>query len=132
MKIQCLPLVAAWACAAMLTPASAQIVAPRPVPGASAPAVATPGPRALTPAEKRDNAAPPDESRPEGAVVPQISIPLGKSTGEPQKPTLKAVRPAPPASSGGVNEAVARCEAQADAVTRARCRERLAQQGTGR
>jgi hypothetical protein len=132
MKFNCLPMVAAWACVAVLVPATAQTAAPRPLPGASASDPAKAGPRALTPAEKRDSATPADESRPEGPVVPQISIPLGKPTAEPLKPTLRAARPAPTASSGGVNDAVARCEAQADAATRARCRDRLAHQGSSR
>ncbi len=112
---------------------SAQTVAPAPAAGASAPAAALPGPRTLTPAEKRDNATPPDDSRPEGRVVPQISIPLGKSlpaASKPTLPTLRPTRPAAAASSVGVNDAVARCEAQADEAARARCRDRLSHQGT--
>ena len=112
---------------------SAQTAATVPAAGASAPAAALPGPRTLSPAEKRDNATPPDESRPEGRVVPQISIPLGKSlpaTSKPTLPTLRPPRPAAAASSVGVNDAVARCEAQADEATRARCRKRLSHQGT--
>jgi hypothetical protein len=57
---------------------------------------------------------------------------LVKPTTEPQTPVLRAARPAARAASGGVNDAVARCEAQSDAAMRARCRDRLAHQGSGR
>ena len=110
--------------------AAGQSVAPAPDPGASAPVAAKPGPRTLTPAEKRDNATPPDESRPDGPVVPQISIPLGKSGPVSSKPVVRVPRPQPAASSGGVNDAVARCEAEADDQARAACRDRLSRQGT--
>jgi hypothetical protein len=136
MKIHCLSRVAVVLAASMLATvspwAAAQSAAP-PASGASAPAAAKPGPRTLTPAEKRDNATPPDESRPEGPVVPQISIPLGKSlpaSSKPTLPTLRPPRPAAAASAGGVNDAVARCEAQADESLRAKCRDRLSHQGT--
>lgn len=132
MKINRPLLVAALALAAVLPWAAAQSVLPGPVVGASAPAAAKPGPRPFTPAEQRENATPRDESRPEGPVVPQISIPLGKSVPASSKPTLRAARPEPAASSGGVDDAVARCEAQADAPTRAKCRDRLSHQGTRR
>jgi hypothetical protein len=65
-------------------------------------------------------------------LVPQISIPLGKSAPGLQKPKLRAARPDPAASSGSVNDEVARCEAQTDTYARAKCREWLAQQGRSR
>ena len=64
--------------------------------------------------------------------MPQISIPLGKPSPLPLKPKLRTARPDPAAPSGGVNDEVARCEAQTDVYVRAKCREWLAQQGRGR
>ena len=144
MKTRCLPLAAILALAFALPAAWAQAAAPAPLAGASgssaaisaatsaAPTASKPGRRTLTPAEQRENAAPLDESRPEGSAVPQISIPLGKQAPPPLKPKLRAARPDPAAPSGGVNDEVARCEAQTDVYVRAKCREWLAQQGGSR
>ena len=140
MKTRSLPLAATLALAFALPAACwAQAAAPVPAPGASGASVATtaapaakPGRRTLTPAEQRENATPLDESRPEGPVVPQISVPLGKQSPLPLKPKLRTARPDPAAPSGGVNDEVARCEAQTDVYVRAKCREWLAQQGRGR
>ena len=136
MKMYCLPLAAAWVLAAAMPAATAQgqalVSASAPVSGASAPPAAKAGRKPLTPAEMRDNAAPPDESRPEGAVVPQISIPLGKPSPASSKPTSRATRPEPAASSAGVNDAVARCEAQVSEQARGECRDKLARQGRSR
>ena len=132
MKIHCLCLAVAVGLVASLPAAMAQTSASAPVPGASAPSVAKAGRRALTPAELRANAAPPDDLRPEGPVVPQLSIPLGKPKPGPVKPKLRAMRPNPAASSGGVNDTAARCEAEADESARAQCRDSLVHPGRTR
>ena len=132
MKIHSLPLVTAVVLAALQCSAAAQTGAPAPMPSASAAPAAKPGPRPMTPAEVRDSAAPTGDLRPEGQVTPQISVPLGKPFPTPPKPTSPAVRPATAASSGGINDAVARCEAQADEAARAKCRDSLARSGGSR
>jgi hypothetical protein len=72
----------------------------------------------------------PGELRPERPTVPQVNVPLGKN------PPDSAPNPQPKGASGpqaasavGVNEAVARCEAEKDKNVRARCRARLAREG---
>lgn len=103
------------------------VAAPAPAVAASAPPLKTIGPRLLTPEQKRENAeltaAP--ESRPDRAVTPQLTIPLGRkpapSTGSPG-----AVRGSKAASSGGVNDAAARCEASSSKQARLLCLDRAA------
>ena len=132
MKIHRLPLVTAVVLAALQCSAAAQTVAPAPMPSASVAPAAKPGPRPMTPAEVRDSAAPTGDLRPEGQVTPQISVPLGKAFPAQPKPAAPAVRPATAASSGGINDAVARCEAQVDEAARAKCRDNLARAGSSR
>jgi len=73
-----------------------------------------------------------DEAHPEGRVVPQLTIPLGKH-GAPVVAPQRAARPGTPAaSSSGVRDAAARCEAQTDPTSRTRCRARLAHEGDAR
>jgi hypothetical protein len=90
----------------------------------SAPAPAKPVPRALSPATQRDRAAMPDETRPVGKTVPQLSIPLGK--GEPIPATVGVPKNGKRHSSGGVDDSAARCDAEADDAARALCRKRAA------
>jgi hypothetical protein len=130
MKTRCLPLAAALALAASLSAAMAQTAAPV-TNSASAPAPAKPGPRPQTPTELRDSSLPTD-LRPDEPVTPQISIPLGKTTPAPLKSKLRAARPSPVTPSGGINDEVARCEAQSDQVARAKCRDQLAHQSSSR
>ncbi len=93
---------------------------------ASAPPAPT-GPRLLSPAEKRDNAdaaASPD-LRQERSVLPQLSVPLGRT---PPAPGPSASRPrggaaAPP---GHIGDAAARCESLPGNQERAACRKQLA------
>lgn len=95
---------------------------PPPAVGNPAPPKLPDGPRLLTPEEKRDNAAPPNEQQPEGEVQPQISIPLGPQ-GAPLPTAPRAVAPGRSASvPAGVDDGVARCKAVADPQARARCR----------
>lgn len=124
MNLHHLSLLAALLGAAL--PLSAWAQASAPARTASAPAPLKPnGPRLLSPAEKRDNAdavASPD-LRPEQAAVPQVSIPLGKSAGS-SKPT--SARTANKGATGGISDGAARCEAQATAEERAKCRKQQA------
>ena len=101
------------------------------LPGASAapaPARPAPGPRLLTPEQKRDDAAPAGDLRPERPVEPQISIPLGKKTGAaPGKPAARVLNRGKTPADGGIDDAAARCEAQPDAL-RAQCRDKLSRE----
>jgi len=109
--------------------AQSQVPAATPAPAvvASAPPLKTIGPRLLTPEQKRDNAeltaAP--ESRPDRAVTPQLTIPLGRKTG-PAIGGADAVRGSRAASSGDVNDAAARCEATSSKQARLLCLDRAA------
>ena len=100
----------------------AQSTAPVPAAIASAPPLKTIGPRLLTPEQKRDNAeltaAP--ESRPDRAVTPQLTIPLGR------KAAPTAVRGSKAPASGGVDDAAARCEALSGKQARLICLDRAA------
>jgi len=127
-----LPLLAALLMSALPSlPAWAQASAPAPTASAPSAPSATPpakGPRLLSPAERRDNAdaATSPDLRPERPVVPQISIPFGKSP-----PPLPASASAPRAArkaptGGGVADAAARCDAQPSDEERAACRKRNA------
>ena len=95
-----------------------------PAPVASAAKTVKSAPRLLTPTEKRETATLPGELRPEGPATPQLSIPLGNTTAKPNSPTATRGKND---STGGVNDAVARCHAEADEAARAKCRDRLAQ-----
>jgi len=124
MNLHHLSLLAALLSAALPLSTWAQASAPAPAASASAPLKPN-GPRVLSPAEKRDNAAAaasPD-LRPDQAAVPQVSIPFGKSTG-PSKPT--SARTANKGATGSISDGAARCEAQATAEERAKCRKQQA------
>jgi hypothetical protein len=104
----------------------AQASSPVPSFAASAPAAATPSPKQLTPQQSRNSAATPGDLRPEHATVPQINIPLGKTpAAAPTKPS-SAPRGGNAASAAGIDDAVARCEAEVDQSVREVCRARLA------
>jgi hypothetical protein len=133
MKIRCLHLAAALMCAALPWGAMAQASSPVPTSAASAPPAAKSGPKPLTAQQSRDSATMPGDLRPEHPVVPQINIPLGKKEPAPPKPPSKAASGGKAASApGGIDDAVARCEAQVDAQARADCRAKLARQGSNR
>ena len=126
---------AMWATlAAGLMPLMAQaddeVAAPTITASAPGPARRPDGPLLRTPAERRSDAMAPD-LRPEQAVVPQISIPLGR-TQQPVRPKAAHTTAASPAASGaaigGISDGVARCEAQVSDMERAACRARLAHQ----
>ena len=133
MKIRWLLLAAAMACAALPGIAMAQASSPVSTSAASAPAAAKPALKPSTPQQSRDSATMPGDLRPEHPVVPQIDIPLGKKTPAPPKPRSKAASGGSAASAaGGIDDAVASCEAQVDAQARADCRARLAHQDRNR
>jgi len=76
----------------------------------------------------RDAGTPPGGARPEHPTVPQVNVPLGRDPAASQPPR-RAARAASAASMAGVDDAVARCEAERDAHVRAACRARLAREG---
>ncbi len=127
MKISGLLLAAMFAF--VLSSAVAQSSVPASNTGASAPRPAKPPPRRLTPAEMRDSASSPADEPPAGAVTPQIIIPLGKKPAPPLKPYSRAARRDAPATPGGIDDAAARCEAQASEAARAECRDKLTRAG---
>jgi hypothetical protein len=92
--------------------ASAVLVAP-------VPKVAAPAPRVLSPAQQMQENAPVDDTRPEGTVTPQIMIPLGQKS-----PSLIRQDKSTPAGKR-IDDSAARCEAIADAIERAACRDKL-------
>jgi hypothetical protein len=132
MKTYALPFAAALMLALSPFPATAQASAPLPNAAASASPAAKAGPRLLTPAESRDSASPPGDLRPERPVAPQINIPLGKTPRPSVKSESRAVRPGKAASAGGIDDAAARCEAQADEQVRAKCRDDRARDARSR
>ena len=130
MKLPCLNLMAALAMA--WVPLASWPQASAPASTASGPFAAKPGPRLLTPEERRDSATPAGELRPERPVSPQINIPFGKAAPLPSKAELRGTRRAGPMPVGGVDEAAARCEAQVSETVRADCRARLARESAKR
>jgi hypothetical protein len=132
-----LPLIAALALAVSPLFAQAQsqasapyLSAPKLAPAASsaAPIVphAKPPPRLLTPEEKRDSDAQPDDLKIDRAVTPQLTIPFGKTPPPSAQGNARAARRSPAASAVGVDDDAARCEAEADDATRAICRDKRA------
>lgn len=99
-----------------------------PAPIASAPL----GPRLRSPAETGKRAQTPGDLRPERPVTPQISIPFGKKAAPTTPGETRIVRPGNPTTAGGVDDAAARCESQADLQDRAACRARLAREAKGK
>jgi hypothetical protein len=125
-----LPLAALALFATWMFPAAAQTGAAPPSNAASAPSAAKPGPRLQTPLELREGATAPGELRPDERVTPQIVIPLRKNTPPPTKPQRAAARRGIAASaSGGIDDSVARCEAQASKAAREKCLDGLATKG---
>ena len=134
MKTDCLkPVIAlAIACLSLASMAQAPAATPTPTPesvaSAPVPTRIRPGPRLLTPVESRDSATQPGDVRPERPVKPQISIPLGKTPPAARTPEPIGVKRNRPADAAGVDDAVARCEAQVGEQVRAKCRDRLARE----
>ena len=130
MKTDCLKPVIALVIACVSLASTAQVAAssPEPVASAAAPLRIRPGPRLLTPVESRGSATQPGDVRPERPVTPQISIPLGKTPPAARTPEPIGVKRNRPADAAGVDDAVARCEAQVGEQVRAKCRDRLARE----
>jgi hypothetical protein len=99
------------------------------LPGASAPVKPPTGPRVLTPAERRDNATPVDDIRPEGHVKPQLSLPLGQTDPSRTAAEAKADRRGTSKTKGGVDDAIARCKAAATAEARQACLDKAHKDG---
>ena len=111
--------------------ALAQPVAPAASTPASAPLASKPGPKLQTPTELRDSASTPGDLRPEERVTPQIVIPLRQTVPAAKAPRATA-RQAAAASSAGIDDSVARCEAQVSEAARRTCRAGLAAKGVKR
>jgi hypothetical protein len=115
-----LALVAGMSSVALLwpSPADAQTspaAAPTAAPAASAPSV-------QTPARQRENAPAPGTVEPDPKTVPQISVPLGRSSSsDDRRAKPLAVGPARAASAGGIDDDAARCRAQASEDLRLLC-----------
>jgi hypothetical protein len=124
-----LPLAAALTLAAWLISSIAQSAIAPPLPGASAPTANQPAPRPLSPTALRESATPPGDLRPEDPVRPQISIPFGKKPALAPEPRAqrRIGSASASAAAGGINDASARCEAEADTQARLACRGKLAQ-----
>jgi hypothetical protein len=128
MTSRCLPLMTAAALAAAMVPALAQPAAPAaPSASAAASAPAKPPPRVQTPTELRERATVPGDVRPEERVTPQIVVPLRKTGPPPTKTERAAARRGDPSASGAIDDAAAKCEAQASDAARRACRAGLAQ-----
>jgi len=120
---------AAWLISSVAQTATSSASAPS-LPSASAPVASKPTPRPLSPTELRESATPPGDLRPEDPVRPQISIPFGKKPAASLAPEPRAQRrigSVSASAAGGINDASARCEAEADAQARVTCRSKLAQ-----
>ncbi len=136
MKTACLKPVIVLTMTCLSLASMAQTPAPTAVPtsppestaSASVPTRTRPGPRLLTPVESRDSATQPGDVRPEHAVTPQVSIPLGKTPPAARTPEPIGAKRNRPAADAGVDDAVARCEAQIGEQVRAKCRDRLARE----
>lgn len=121
------PLAAVPAQAAGPASAPAGASASAPTAAASAPR----GPRLRSPVETGQRAAAPGDLRPERPVSPQITIPLVRKP-VPRRDGRTASPPPGAAPAGGVDDAAAHCESQADPQERARCKSRLAPQARGK
>jgi hypothetical protein len=131
-NIRCWPVATVLACMTWSSSVLAQATAPAPSPATSAPVAAKPRPSPLTPQQLRESATSPGELRPEHAPVPQINVPLGRKPAVPVKPQSGASRRGQAEPADGIDDAVARCEAQSDRQVRADCRNRLAIEGRKR
>lgn len=120
MKVRCLPLLALWAATSLPLFALAQASAPAAKPGVQAPSARPkPPPRLMTPEEKRDTAS--HDLQPERPVEPQVTIPLKGKRSKSGK-----------SGGGSIDDAAARCKAEATEAARAACREKAAQASKSR
>ena len=105
--------------------AQAQTGVPAVAGAPSAPRPAKPPSRLMSPTATRDSATQPGELRPERPVVPQINIPLGATA---HRPAARTAQRDPPASTGAVHDATARCKALESESERAKCLTRMARE----
>ena len=99
-----------------------------------------PGPRLLSPEEKRLSAVEPGQLRPAQRPVPQVRIPLGprgETDGQPpERPQgirpLRSVPATAASATGRIDDEAARCEAQASEEAVKACRLLGAKAGKGR
>lgn len=80
-------------------------------------------PREMTPAEKSAQAQMPGDLRPEEPVVPQISVPLGRTPPAPVAPPRSAAQNKRLAATG-IDDSIARCKALTSQSRRDACLER--------
>lgn len=128
--LACVGLSGLFIAAQAQTPAPLADVPPSAASAPAAPAASAPvGPRLRTPAETGKRATPPGALSPERPVTPQISIPLGRNQppATPNEPR-PVRRGTPTPAAGGIDDSVARCEAQQDDQVRAACRAKLARE----
>ena len=78
-------------------------------------AASSAGPRILTPADRREGGAMPSDLRPEGAAVPQLRLPIGRSA-----PVAEGA-----SAPSGAGDSVARCESRESKAARSACLRRL-------
>jgi hypothetical protein len=122
MKSLVLPLLAVLAATTLPVVVRAQASAPAAKPAVAPSAPSTrpkPSPNLMTPEEKRDTAT--RDLQPERPIEPQVSIPLSKKGA-----------PAGKSTGGGIDDAAARCKAEATEAARSACRERAAQASKSR
>jgi hypothetical protein len=131
-RLRCLHMAAGLISLVLSSIAVAQASAPEPTVAASAPPAAKPRLNPSTPQDLRERATAPGDLRPAHAAVPQINIPFGKKQAAAAKLPSNAARSSNAASAGGIDDAVARCEAEADRHVRATCRARLAHEDRSR
>ena len=128
MKIACLSCAAMLLALAAAMPAQAQTIPNTAASAASVPSANAPNPRLMTPEQKRDSGSPPltSNAQPDHPVTPQITIPLARKPAATGARQRNARRSDLPASAGGVDDAVAQCDASVDKSARESCREGLA------
>jgi hypothetical protein len=132
LRIRCLHLAAGLASVVLSSTAMAQANVPEATLAASAPLAAKPRLNPLAPQDLRESATAPGDLHPAHAAVPQINIPFGKNQAAAAKLPSSAARSGNAASAGGIDDAVARCEAEVDRHVRATCRARLAREDRSR
>ncbi|HEY6133426.1 MAG TPA: hypothetical protein VIW70_05575 [Rubrivivax sp.] len=131
MKIRFLPMLTSAAIACAILPALSQTAASGPSTArapAAVPQASAPGARVQTPTEAREAATIPGDLRPEEKITPQIVIPLRTSAALTPGASTDA-RQGAAASGAAIDDAAARCQAQASKAAREKCSAATAQKG---
>ncbi len=129
MKVRLLLCLAAFA-AGLPIGALAQASAPAAAAPASGPRATKPAPKLMTSEEKRDTAT--RDLQPERQPAPQLTIPLSKK-GQPEaKPQTYRQSQKAAQTGGGIDDAAARCKAEASEQARAACLERAGRDSKSR